>query len=88
MSQGKKVDMTIPIQSVEAAVLSNDWSAARYAMTVRLARMFDQTDSARDVKALSMSLEPMIDKCEKDFEESNEREDTPLDGILKMVANE
>jgi hypothetical protein len=85
MSQGKKVDMTVPIESVEAAVLRDDWAGARRAMTVRLARMFDQTDSAREVKALSMSLEPMLDKCERDAEESAEEESTPLDEILGMA---
>jgi len=87
MSQGKKVDMTVPIQSVESAVLSEDWKSARYAMTVRLARMFDQTDSAREVKALSMSLEPMLDKCEKDAEEEKKNEKTALAEILEMAAD-
>jgi hypothetical protein len=85
MSQGKKVDMTVPIESVEAAVLRDDWAAARRAMTVRLARMFDATDSAREVKALSMSLEPMLDKCERDSDEKAEKESTPLDEILGMA---
>lgn len=87
MSQGKKVDMTVPIESVEAAVLKDDWAAARRAMTVRLARMFDQTDSAREVKALSMSLEPMLEKCEKDAENAKNTERTALDGILEMAAD-
>jgi hypothetical protein len=87
MSQGKKVDMTVPIESVEAAVLRDDWAAARRAMTVRLARMFDATDSAREVKALSMSLDPMIDKCQTDYEDRQEKPETPLDKIREMANN-
>jgi hypothetical protein len=47
--------------------------------------MFDATDSAREVKALSMSLEPMLDKCERDSDEKAEKESTPLDEILGMA---
>lgn len=86
MSQGKKVDMTIPIDSIEGAILRQDWKGARFAMAVRLARMLDSTDSARDVKALTMSLDPLIDKCESDFapEEDNEGS-TPLAEIISMA---
>jgi hypothetical protein len=86
MSQGKKVDMTVPIDSVEDAVVRHDWKGARLAMAVRLARMLDSTDSARDVKALTMSLDPLIDKCESDSKTDDEATmNTPLAGILKMA---
>ena len=86
MSQGKRVDMTVPIDSVEDAVVRQDWKGARLAMAVRLARMLDSTDSARDVKALVMSLDPLIDKCESDSKADDEvAKDTPLADILKMA---
>ena len=86
MSQGKRVDMTVPIDSVEDAVVRQDWKGARLAMAVRLARMLDSTDSARDVKALAMSLDPLIDKCESDSKADDEvAKDTPLADILKMA---
>lgn len=87
MSQGKKVDMSRPVKSVEEAIVGHDWAGARYAMTVRLARMFDATDSAREVKALSMSLDPMIDKCQTDYEDKQEKPETPLDKIREMANN-
>lgn len=86
MSQGKRVDMTVPIDSVEDAVVRQDWKGARLAMAVRLARMLDSTDSARDVKALVMSLDPLIDKCESDSKtDEDAAKDTPLADILKMA---
>lgn len=88
MSQGKKVDMTVPIDSVEDSIVRQDWKTARLAMAVRLARMLDGTDSARDVKALVMSLDPLIDKCESDSKaDEDATKDTPLAEILEMAAN-
>lgn len=86
MSQGRKIDMSAEPIGVEAAILENDFQGARRAMAVRLARMFDNTDSARDVKALSITLGPAIDRCEEDFNaESEAEEETPLSRIVGMA---
>ena len=86
MSAGKKIDMDAPAGGVEQAIIENDYPAARKAMAVRLARMFDNTDSARDVKALSISLAPLVERCEQDFNAtSDEKADTPLNRIMDMV---
>ena len=82
MAQGKKINSTIPIGSVESAVLSGDFVSARLSMAARLARMLDNTDSARDVKALSMSLIPLLDRCEQDEKAKTVQDNTPLANIL------
>jgi hypothetical protein len=88
MSQGKKIDMDAKPGGVEQALLDDDYAAARKAMAIRLARMFDSTDSARDVKALSISLSPIVDRCEQDFKAVQDTEqDTPLNRIMEMAAN-
>lgn len=88
MSQGKKIRMEEPAKNVEQAILDNDYPSARKAMAVRLARMFDNTDSARDVKALSISLAPLIERCEQDFTaESDTEADTPLNRIVAMAED-
>lgn len=88
MSQGKKIRMEEPAKNVEQAILDNDYPSARKAMAVRLARMFDNTDSARDVKALSISLAPLIERCEQDFTaESDTKSDTPLNRIVAMAED-
>jgi hypothetical protein len=86
MSQGKKIRMDEPPKSVEQAILADDFPGARKAMAVRLARMFDNTDSARDVKALSISLAPLVEACEADYNATvDEEADTPLDRIREMA---
>jgi hypothetical protein len=82
MAQGKKINNTIPIGSIESAVISGDFCSARLSMAARLARMLDNTDSARDVKALSMSLIPLLDRCELDEQARSTSEETPLADIL------
>lgn len=82
MAQGKKISSTIPIGSIESAVLTGDFASARLSMAARLARMLDNTDSARDVKALSMSLIPLLDRCEQDEKALTVQENTPLASIL------
>lgn len=75
----------MPIMSetnLAAAVREGDWPRARRAMAVRLAEAFDQTDSARDLKAITMSLAPLMEACEVDDRQSAERTDTPLSSIL------
>lgn len=88
MSQGKKIRMDEPAKNVEQAILDDDYPSARKAMAVRLARMFDNTDSARDVKALSISLAPLIERCEQDFTaDADAEEDTPLNRIVAMAED-
>jgi hypothetical protein len=88
MSQGKKISMDEPPKSVEQAILADDFPGARKAMAVRLARMFDNTDSARDVKALSISLAPLVEACEADYNATmDEDADTPLNRIMGMVED-
>ena len=82
MAQGKKINSIIPIGSVESAVLSGDFVSARLSMAARLARMLDNIDSARDVKALSMSLIPLLDRCEQDEKAKTVHDNTPLASIL------
>lgn len=91
MAAGKKIDSTIPIGSVEGAVLNGEWANARLQMAAKLARMLDNTDCARDVKSISLSLVPLLDKCEHDEKANNAVDDTPLADILAeaeaMLAN-
>lgn len=88
MSQGKKIDMDEPARGVELAISSDDYPAARKAMAIRLARMFDNTDSARDVKALSISLAPLIEACEQDSNAAKDTNaDNPLNHIIEMAEN-
>lgn len=88
MSQGKRIDMDEPARGVELAISSDDYPAARKAMAIRLARMFDNTDSARDVKALCISLAPLIEKCEQDLNAKKDAsDDNPLNHIMEMAEN-
>jgi hypothetical protein len=88
MSQGKKIDMDAIAGPVERAIINNDYPAARKAMAVRLARMFDNTDSARDLKATTLSLEPLVTKCEQDFATIEDAEsDNPLNHIMAMAED-
>ena len=83
MAQGRAIDNTIPIGSIESAVLNNEWTTARFNMAVKLARMMDNTDSARDVKSISLSLEPLLDKCEADAQRMIENTETPYAQIMR-----
>jgi len=88
MSQGKKIRMDEPARGVEMALLEDDYASARKAMAIRLAHMFDNTDSARDVKAISMSLAPLIERCEADAQVvADAEEDTPLNRIMSMAED-
>lgn len=83
MAKGKAIDSTIPIGSIEQAVIDGNWASARLSMAVKLARMMDNTDSARDVKSISLSLEPLLDKCEADAKKIVESTDTPYAQIMR-----
>ena len=82
MARGKAVDRTIPMGSIENAVLNGDWMQARLNMAARLARMMDNTDCARDVKSICLSLMPLIDKCEETERQTQSASNTPLESIL------
>ena len=83
MAQGRPINDTIPIGSIESAVMNGEWAAARLSMAVKLARMMDNTDSARDVKSISLSLEPLLDKCETDAMRFAENAETPYAQIMR-----
>lgn len=83
MAKGKAIDSTIPIGSIEQAVIDGNWASARLSMAVKLARMMDNTDSARDVKSISLSLEPLLDKCEADAKKIVENTETPYAQIMR-----
>lgn len=86
MSQGKKIRWDGDLPSVFDALLNDDYPSARKAMGLRLAYAFDHTDGSRELKALSLSLEPNIDKCESDYlATQDEQEDTPLNRIVAMA---
>ena len=82
MAQGKPIDSTIPMGSIEAAVVDERWKDARHLMAAKLARMMDNTDCARDVKSISLSLTPLIDQCEADTREESGRRSSPLADVL------
>lgn len=82
MAQGKQITNESPIGSIEQAVRDSDFTKARYSMSVKLARMMDATDSARDVKSLSLTLLDLLEKCETDRLREAEKNDTPLASIL------
>lgn len=84
MAQGKRVDVNADAGPIESAVLARDYAAARMAMAGKLAKMLDATDSARDVKALSLSLGPLLDRCETE-ESIMSDSDTPLADIMREV---
>ena len=88
MSQGKKIDMMADAGPVESALLNDDYPAARKAMAIKLARMFDFTDSARDLKANTLSLAPLVENCEQDFMSAEDAEaDNPLNRIVAMAKD-
>lgn len=53
------------VSKLEDAIKSGDWNRARHLAALKVARMMDKTDSPREVKALSISLDDLIDKCEQ-----------------------
>lgn len=73
---------TMRIGGIEAAIAASDWPAARRAMALRLAKMMDETTSARDVKGITMSLLPLMERCEAD-EAAQGASSTPYDAIMR-----
>lgn len=74
--------------SIEEAWAAGDEIAATRAVVRKFARVLDMTDSGRDIKPLATGMFEAIDRLHAIESEMNESQYTPLDGILKMVANE
>ena len=64
MPSGKRV--TVGPSDVASAILVEDWSNARKMMAVRLAEVFDQTESPRDMKSIARTLVALLKECEDD----------------------
>lgn len=52
--------------NISDAVEAKDWQRARYLTTLKVAKAMDNTESSREIKALSLSLVELIAECEKD----------------------
>ena len=76
------VSPTLGSTDLGGAIRDGDWVRARRLMAIRLGEAFDQTDSARDLKAISMSLAPLMVACEADEMREAANSDTPLSRIL------
>lgn len=48
------------------AVEKGDWKRARHLAAIKVAQMMEKTESPREVKALSISLENLIEVCDKE----------------------
>lgn len=84
MSQGKKVD-TSSLPSVEEAFRDHNWAEVRFRLGLHLANAVGNTDSARDKKAIAMSLMPLVDKIEADEQRENGSKGTPHDDIVRRA---
>lgn len=80
MARGIKPE--IKSSSVADAMRDGDWHAVRMAMAIKLADAFDSTDSARDLKALSLSLIQLVEMCEMDAMAEGSVQSSP---IFKIV---
>ena len=88
--QGKKFDLTPrdadEMGEIESAVAERDYYEARYQAALKVARAMDETDSARDVKALSRELSTLLAELKNDDRVKARNSDgTPLAEILKMA---
>ena len=83
MAQGKPIDRNAKAGCIEQAVMSGNFPDARRAMVIKLARMMDGTDSARDVKSISLTLDSLLDKCEADALRLSDMADTPYAQIMR-----
>ena len=89
---GQKINHQTRLGSVEAAIKADDYEQARKLTALRLARLFDGTDCARDAKSLARTLSELIDKCAEDAERGKaENAETPLSSIIgeaeTIIAN-
>lgn len=67
------------------AVRGADWTTARHLAAIKVAEAMERTESARDTKALALSLDQLIDKCEAARVGAPE-DATPLAAILTQAA--
>lgn len=67
------------------AVEAMEWDKARHLLACRVAESIEHTQSAREVKALSLTLSKLIDACEESRIGADPSE-TPLDRILGDAA--
>ena len=86
--QATLFDMPVARGPIESAVHNKDFPAARREMAVKLARMMDQTDSARDVKSVALTLTGLLDSCEADSKRDAASDETPLAKVLRMASGE
>lgn len=66
------------------AVRQADWDTARHLAAIRVAEAMERTESARDTKALALSLDQLIDKCST-AQVGRPGATTPLDEILSRA---
>lgn len=90
MAERIPISKDAPALAIEQAVRGKDYKKARELMAIKLARMLDYTDSARDSKSICLSLTQLIDKCEAD-EQQRDDKDTPYSRIMaeaeQVLAN-
>jgi len=67
--------------SLSDAVRHADWDTARHLAAIKVAEAMERTESARDTKALALSLDQLIDKCSAS-QVGRADDATPLDEIL------
>lgn len=72
-------------KSLSEAVKQADWDTARHLAAIRVAEAMERTESARDTKALALSLDQLIDKCQAARVGAPEAI-TPLAEILASAA--
>lgn len=75
------------INSLTEAVTQGDWDKARHLLAIRVAEMVEKTDSPRETKALSISLNNLIDACEE-ADVTSDSTDTPLAQILREAEEQ
>lgn len=83
MAAGKPVDLKAPAGAIEREINSGNYAAARKQMAVKLARMLDSTDSARDAKSICLSLNQLVDRLEVDALNSEAASETPYAQIMR-----
>ena len=66
-------------KKIADAVEAKDWALARQLTALKVARAMDNTESSREIKALSLSMVELISECEKDGESKPNKK-------AKMVA--
>ena len=66
-------------KKIADAVEAKDWALARQLTALKVARAMDNTESSREIKALSLSMVELISECEKDGEAKTDKK-------AKMVA--